>query len=511
VPGTVKAVDPRTGEPGAAYPEATPAEVDVAVRAAAEAARSPELADLGRRADLLERIAARLRAAEDELVELCGAETGLPEPRRRAELARTCFQLDAFARVVRSADHVDAIIDHADPDAKPIPKPDVRRMLVPVGPVAVFGASNFPFAFSTAGGDTASALAAGCPVVVKGHPAHPGTSTRVADEVTAAVADAGLPAGTFAHLLAADHEVAGALVEHPALAAVASTGSERAGRALMDRAAARPAPIPVFAEMGSLNPVVVTEAALGARGDAIVVALTSSIADFGGQMCTKPGLVLVPEGDRGEAFIDELADALGARDPEVLLNEGILAGLEAGLAALEAAPGVERRTGVAEPDGPGFRASPVVFAAAASDLGVVDALGVEHFGPAVVVLRYGDLDDAAAALGRIGGQLTATVHAEPSEHDALGPVLEAGVRAAGRVLFDGVPTGVAVTYAMQHGGPYPASSGPAHTSVGMTAIRRFLRPVAYQNAPDALLPPALQESNPLGIARRVDGVLEPPA
>jgi acyl-CoA reductase-like NAD-dependent aldehyde dehydrogenase len=503
---TIKAVDPRTGEEGAVFPEATPADVDAAVRAAAAAAHDPALADRGRRAAALRGAADRLRAREDELVELVGAETGLPEARVRGELARTCGQLAAFAALVEKGEYVEAILDAPDPDAQPVPRPDIRRMLVPIGPVAVFGASNFPLAFSTAGGDTAAALAAGCPVVVKGHPSHPGTGTLVAGELAAAVTDAGLPAGTFAHVLGAANAIGEALVDHPALRAVAFTGSLRGGRALMDRAAARPAPIPVYAEMGSLNPVVLTSGAVAARGEAIAAALTRSVSDFGGQLCTKPGLVLVPDDDAGAAFTTTLVGELDARAPEVLLNAGIAAGLRTGLGALDGAPGVERLTSD-EPaaDGGGFRVRPSAYRAPAAALGDVAALAEEHFGPAVVVLTYTSLDEAADALERAGGQLTATVHAEPAEHAELHPLVAAAARVAGRVVFDGVPTGVAVTYGMQHGGPYPASSAEGTTSVGMTALRRFLRPVAYQDAPQELLPEALRDGNPLGIPRRQDG------
>jgi acyl-CoA reductase-like NAD-dependent aldehyde dehydrogenase len=502
---TIKAVDPRTGEEGAVYDEATLADVDAAARAAAAAAPDPALADRGRRSAALRGAAARLRAREDELVALVGAETGLPEPRVRGELARTCGQLDAFAALVDRGEYVEAILDAPDPDAKPVPRPDIRRMLVPIGPVAVFGASNFPLAFSTAGGDTAAALAAGCPVVVKGHPAHPGTGTLVAGELAAAVTDAGLPAGTFAHVLGAANAIGEALVDHPAIRAVAFTGSLRGGRALMDRAAARPAPIPVYAEMGSLNPVVLTSGALAARGDAIAAALTRSVSDFGGQLCTKPGLVLVPDDDAGAAFTTTLVGELAARAPEVLLNAGIAAGLRTGLDALDGAPGVERLTDDDDGGAAGFRARPAAYRAPAAALGDVAALAEEHFGPAVVLLTYTSLDEAAGALERAGGQLTATVHAEPAEHAALAPLVAAAARVAGRVVFDGVPTGVAVTYGMQHGGPYPASSAEGTTSVGMTAVRRFLRPVAYQDAPQELLPEALRDGNPLRIPRRQDG------
>jgi NADP-dependent aldehyde dehydrogenase len=504
---TIKAIDPRTGAAGAEYPEATRADVDAAVAAAMQAATHPALADASRRAALLRGIAQGLQQREDEVVALAGAESGLPPVRLHGELGRTAGQLTAFAAVLDRGEHLEPIIDTADDRATP-PRPDLRRTTIPIGPVAVFGASNFPLAFSTAGGDTASALAAGCPVVVKGHPAHPGTSTLVAGVIEQAVEEAGLPEGTFGHVLAASHEIGAALVDHPGIRAVAFTGSGRGGRALMDRAAARPVPIPVFAEMGSLNPVVVTEAAIAARCDQIVAALTGAIANFGGQLCTKPGLVLVPEGDAGEAFTRALTAAIDERQPEVLLAEPILAGLSRGLEALEAAPEVRRlssaRNGAAE----GFRARPAVYRAGAADLGRVAAVGEEHFGPAAIVLTYTSIGEAAEALTRAGGQLTATVHAQPQEHVELAPLVEAAARVAGRIVFDGVPTGVAVTWGMHHGGPYPAASdGGAHTSVGMTALRRFRRPVVYQDAPQALLPPELRDGNPMNITRRVDGEL----
>jgi acyl-CoA reductase-like NAD-dependent aldehyde dehydrogenase len=502
----IKAVDPRTGEAVASYEEATLADVETAVAAATAAATDPALADAGRRAALLRGAASRLRARGEEIVALAGRETGLPPGRLNGELARTTGQLEAFADVIERGDHLDAILDSPDPSATP-PRPDLRRTVHPLGPVAVFGASNFPLAFSTAGGDTASALAAGCPVVVKGHPAHPGTSTLVAEELSAAVADAGLPSGTFGHVLAAAHEVGGALVDHPDIAAVAFTGSHRGGRALMDRAAARPVPIPVYAEMGSLNPVVVTEAAIAQRGAAIAEALVGAVANFGGQLCTKPGLVLVPEGGAGETFTTTLAEALGARDPEVLLAQSIDDGLRAGLASLDEA-GVTRLTPAGDAADAGFHARPVVHRARAADLGTIAPIGEEHFGPATIVLTYTSIEEATAALLRAGGQLSATLHAQPDDHAALQPLVDAAARVAGRIVFDGVPTGVAVSWGMTHGGPYPAASdGGRDTSVGMTALRRFLRPVTYQDAPQALLPPALRDGNPMGIWRRVDGVL----
>jgi acyl-CoA reductase-like NAD-dependent aldehyde dehydrogenase len=407
--------------------------------------------------------------------------------------------------VIDAGDYVEAIIDTPDPGAVPIPRPDVRRMLVPIGPVAVFGASNFPLAFSTAGGDTASALAAGCPVIVKGHPSHPGTSALAARELAAAAADAGLPEGTFSHLLAASVEVAEALVDAPAIAAVGFTGSYAAGRSIADRAAARPQPIPVYAEMGSVNPIVVTEAALGERADAIAEGLTASVSNFGGQLCTKPGVVFLPAGEAGDAFAADVARRLDAVEPTVLLNQRLRDALREAVGRLEELPPVERLSGAGEADGPGFRHQPSAYRAAARDLEAAPELLHEHFGPVVLLLSYGSRDELLAALERVDGQLTASLHAAPGEEvDALIGTLS---QRAGRVVFDGFPTGVAVTHGMHHGGPYPATSAPAHTSVGMTAIRRFLRPVAWQNAPAAVLPPELRDENPLGIWRRVDGEL----
>jgi NADP-dependent aldehyde dehydrogenase len=504
MPATFNAVDPRTGAAGTAYAEAGAEDVDAAV-AAAEAA-FPALGDREPRTALLRGAAARLRAAGDEIVATAEAETGLPESRLRSELERTCGQLEAFAALLAAGDHVEAIIDTPDPSATPIPRPDVRRMLVPLGPVAVFGASNFPLAFSTAGGDTASALAAGCPVVVKGHPSHPGTGELVAREVRAAVAGAGLPDGTFAHLLAAGIEVGEALVDAPAISAVGFTGSTAGGRAVVDRAARRPVPIPVYAEMGSINPIVVTEAALRARGGAIAEGLTGAVANFGGQLCTKPGVVFVPAGAAGDAFARDVAGRLDGTEPAVLLNERLRDALEAATERLAADPAVRGLGGAPAFAGAGFHHQPAAFEAPAAAVAGGSPLLEEHFGPVVVLLRYGGRDELLGALERIEGQLTGTIHAQPEEDAAL-LALVSGVLAAraGRLVYDGFPTGVAVTHGMHHGGPYPAASSALHTSVGMTAVRRWQRPVAWQNAPAAVLPPELRDDNPLGIWRRVDG------
>jgi NADP-dependent aldehyde dehydrogenase len=500
---TFNSVDPRTGEAGPEFREASTDDVRAAVTAATAAV--PALADPEKRVALLRGAAARLRAAGDEIVAVCEAESGLPEARLRSELERTAGQLELFATVIEAGDHVEAIVDTADPDAVPIPRPDIRRMLLALGPVAVFGASNFPLAFSTAGGDTASALAAGCPVVVKGHPSHPGTGELVARELRAAAADAGLPDGTFSHLLASGVEVGEALVDDPGVTAVGFTGSIAGGRAILDRAGRRPVPIPVYAEMGSINPIVVTEAALGARADAIADGLTASISNFGGQLCTKPGVVFVPAGAAGDAFAADVAARLDSIEPTVLLNQRVRDALREAVARLEAHDEVERLAAPRDLDAPGFRHQPGAYRAPAAAVAAGSPLLEEHFGPVVVFLRYGSAGELRAALGELEGQLAAALHAQPEE-DVAELVALMGAR-AGRVLFDGFPTGVAVSHAQHHGGPYPAASTPLHTSVGATAIRRFQRPLAFQNAPASVLPPELRDDNILGIWRRVDGEL----
>jgi len=507
---TLHGVNPRTGEPGPQIPESTADELDAVIAAATQAAGDPRLAEAGRRAAMLRAAAARLRARRAEIVELAGGETGLPAARLDGELERTAVQLEMLGDVVAAGDHLEVIIDPADAGAAPVPRPDVRRMLFPIGPVAVFGASNFPLAFSTAGGDTASALAAGCPVVVKGHPAHPRTGTLVAQLLTEAAAEAGLPEGTFGHVLESGFALAERLVRDDRIEAVAFTGSFRGGRAIAEHAANRARPIPVYAEMGSLNPLIVTEAALRARAAHIADGLAASVSTFGGQLCTKPGIALFPAGAEGDAFCELMGDRLGAAAPQVLLTKAIADGFAAGLAAVDAAPGVTRvgqRTGNGDGSEIFAAAAPTAYRADAAALSAA-ALRDEHFGPAIILVAYSDASELLEALGSLGGQLAISIHSEPADADWVRSILPACVAQAGRIVFDGFSTGVSVCWAMMHGGPYPASSDAAATSVGMTAIQRFLRPVAFQNAPDALLPAALRDDNPLGVRRRVDGVLD---
>ncbi|HUH08185.1 MAG TPA: aldehyde dehydrogenase (NADP(+)) [Egibacteraceae bacterium] len=496
------AFDPRTGDPGElAFPEATPAEVAQAADAAAEALDVLRAWPAARIAGLLRAIAAHLEDVGDALIHLADSETALGPERLAGERARTCAQLRAFASVVEDGWHHEAIIDHRDPQATP-PRPDLRRMQTPIGPVAVFGASNFPLAFSVPGGDTASALAAGCPGVAKGHPSHPGTSELCARVILAAAEDVAAPSGVFSLVHGRGHEVGQSLVLAPQIRAVGFTGSYRAGRALFDLGAGRQDPIPVYAEMGSVNPVIVTRRALAARGEQIAEGFVASMTAGAGQFCTKPGIVFAPEGDEGLEFVGHVARLLRSAELGPMLNEAIWQGLGEQLAATAGIPGVETVVWGAR-GAQGFRIAPSLFKADAKAFVDHPQLRAEHFGPSALVVTVPDgaLSDT---ISQLDGGLTATVHAEDDEADLadLRRLLEAK---AGRLVWNGFPTGAAVTFAQHHGGPYPATTAPAHTSVGATAIRRFQRPIAYQDFPDSRLPAELRESNPLNIPRLVDG------
>ncbi|NJQ02122.1 aldehyde dehydrogenase (NADP(+)) [Streptomyces zingiberis] len=525
----VWSVDPRTGKRREEVAtEATPAEVDQAVRAA-HAAR-PALADRAVRAAFLRTAADLLDEAGERVVEASDAETALGPGRLTGELARTTYQLRAFADLVDEGAFLGVMIDRPDPDLKPIPRPDLRRYKVPIGVVAVYAASNFPLAFSVPGGDTASALAAGCPVVVKAHPDHPATSELCASVLRRAAERHGLPPGVVGLVHGFDAGVE--LVRHPLVAAAGFTGSVRGGRALFDAAAARPVPIPFHGELGSLNPVVVTEAAAEERAAEIGSGLAGSMTLGTGQFCVKPGLVLAPAGEAGDRLLDALTDAVSATDPGVLLDSRMRDNFVAG---------VRERLGLPEVESPvtpggsgelavsaGFLTVPAARLAEeggkAGDGGTGgdggnggdggeghELLLEECFGPVTVVARYTGEDEVLAVLDRLPGNLTATVHVgerEAAEEDGTGARLLAGLTPlAGRLLVNGWPTGVAVAPAQHHGGPYPATTSTS-TSVGATAVERWLRPVAYQNTPPALLPPELRDDNPLGLPRLVDGAPE---
>lgn len=480
----------------------TTTEVDSAVRAAAVAFRTSATSSPADRARWLRAIADRLDAATGELVALAAAETGLADARLTGEVARTTNQLRMFAEVVEEGSYVEAVIDHAVSSAVP-PRPDLRRLLRPVGPVAVFAASNFPFAFSVAGGDTASALAVGAPVVVKAHSGHPRLSARTAELVVDALRAAGAPEGFFALVGASgdgsSRAVGIELIEHPLISAASFTGSVAGGRALADRAAARPEPIPFFGELGSVNPVVVTAAADAARGEALAAGLAASFQGSAGQLCTKPGLVFVPRASALEAALPAHVGAAQHR----LLTDAIDHGFRVGVDRLAAVPGVGLLVG-----GGADSPAPAVYTVELDDfVAHREVLGAEVFGPVTLLVRYDTPETLLAALTGLEGSLTATIHSGPD--DDLATLLEVLGARSGRLLFSGWPTGVAVTWSQHHGGPWPATTSQ-HTSVGATAVRRFQRPIAYQDAPEAVLPAELRDGNPLGIPRRVDGVLRLP-
>ncbi|SAL65285.1 fatty aldehyde dehydrogenase [Caballeronia peredens] len=486
---------------------------------AAEVARACELADaafddyrhapLETRAQFLEAIADNIIALGDTLIERAMAESALPKARLEGERARTVGQLRLFASLVREGRWLCATLDSAQPDRKPLPRSDLRLQKIPLGPVVVFGASNFPLAFSVAGGDTASALAAGCPVIVKSHPAHLGTSELVGRAVQKAVADSGLPEGVFSLIVGAGNAIGEALVAHPAVQAVGFTGSRRGGLALVDIAAKRPVPIPVFAEMSSVNPVFALPGALAARGDTLASGYIDSVTLGVGQFCTNPGLVIGLEEADLDDFIDNAAAALEKKDVQTMLTAGI---------ASAYADGVRQRDGAAKRIATGKKgakgetsggALPALYRVSAEEFLARPQLAEEIFGPTSVIVVCRDEDEMIAVARSLEGQLTATLLMEPDDVELarrLLPVLE---RKVGRILANGFPTGVEVSYAMVHGGPYPATSDSRSTSVGAMAIERFLRPVCYQDLPAALLPEALADDNPLLLWRLRDGQLGP--
>jgi NADP-dependent aldehyde dehydrogenase len=504
----VWSVDPRTGRNREhVADEATAEEIDQAVRRANAAV--PALADRAVRSAFLRTAADLLDEAGEHVIEAADAETALGPTRLTGELARTTAQLRAFAEVVDEGSFLDVRIDHADAGRTP-PWPDLRRYKLPLGVAAVYAASNFPLAFSVPGGDTASALAAGCPVVVKGHPDHPATSELCASVIRRAAAQHGLPEDVLTLVHGFDAGIA--LVKHPLVAAAGFTGSVRGGRALYDAAAARPAPIPFHGELGSLNPVVVTEEAAAERAEEIGAGLAGSMSSGVGQFCTKPGFVLAPAGEAGDRLLTSLTAAVSETEHGVMLDHRMRDAFLAGIGQRTALPGVTA------PVTPGAGSEHTVsagFLSVPAELltkdGEHDLLLEECFGPVTVVARYASRDEIGAVLERLPGNLTATLHLSRGEGEGTTPggseLLSALTPLAGRILVNGWPTGVAVADAQQHGGPYPATTSTS-TSVGATAIERWLRPVAYQSTPEALLPPELADGNPLSLPRHVDGVRE---
>lgn len=439
----------------------------------------------GERAAFLDAIADEIEARADAITVIGSQETGLPEARLQGERGRTTGQMRLFADHIRKGDYLDRRHDVALPDRKPLPRPDIRLMERPVGPVAVFGASNFPLAFSTAGGDTAAALAAGCPVVVKGHPAHPGTGEIMAEAILAAIEKTGMPKGVFSLIQGDGREVGAALVRHPLIKAVGFTGSLAGGRALFDLCAARPEPIPFFGELGSVNPMFLLPGAMAARADEIGTGWAASLTMGAGQFCTNPGIAVAIDGPDADRFTEAARAGLEKTGVQVMLSDGIARAYRDGKQRFEARNAV---TPVLVTDSAGREARPNLYETTGEAYLQDHALGEEVFGPLGLIVRVGSVDEMIALAKGFEGQLTATLHLDPGDAEIarrLLPVLE---RKAGRVLANGFPTGVEVCDAMVHGGPYPASTNFGATSVGTLSIRRFLRPVSYQNIPEDVLP-----------------------
>jgi NADP-dependent aldehyde dehydrogenase len=500
------ASNPTTGQRlQPAFIPATPEEVDLSARLAAEAFGVYRRVSGRDRGAFLRTIAAKIESIAEDVIERAGQETALPRARLQAETARTCGQLRLFAQVAEEGSWVNARVDRADLNRKPAPKPDIRSMLRPLGPVVVFGASNFPLAFSVAGGDTASALAGGNPVIVKAHAAHPGTSELVGRAVQESVRECGLPEGVFSLLFGSGSRVGTALMKHPLVKAGGFTGSRTAGRILMDVAAARPEPIPFYAEMSSTNPVFILPRALRERAGDIAAGLHTSFTLGAGQFCTKPGMVFLPQGSDAAAFAGKLRQFVAESAPFHLLTKTIHSSYDSAIAQrkTEAAVKLIAEGPQAAADA-GFAVSSALFETdAAAFLG--SDLEAEIFGPTTLLVQHSGRDQVLAIARSLEGHLTATIHGTEQDLQEFADLIAILETKVGRLVFNGFPTGVEVTHAMVHGGPYPSTSDGRSTSVGSQAIFRFTRLVCYQGFPDSALPDELKDANPLGIWRMIDG------
>lgn len=503
---TFRAHDPRRSEAiEPEFHEATQDEINQALELADAAAIALRQINSEHIVDFLMSIREEIAAFGDALIERAVEETALDESRLKGERERTLNQIKLFADLVREGSWVDARIDTALPDRKPLPRPDIRRMLQPIGPVAVFGASNFPLAFSVAGGDTVSALAARNPVVVKAHPAHPGTSELVATAIQRAAQANAMPKGTFSMLHGKAPEVSIALVTHPKARAVGFTGSQRAGRALFDAAARRPNPIPVYAEMGSVNPVFVLPDSIKNRSTDIAGGLFRSVTLGVGQFCTCPGLVFGIDGDGFHSFQQELVQAFEQASPGTMLNPAIAKGYADNLQRALKLKGVDAHLSARESDSHRTEGQPGVLVTDSMTWLENPALHEEIFGPATVVVRCGSESELLKAARELEGSLTAAIHGTAEELSRYSELIDVLSRKAGRLIFNGYPTGVEVGHAIHHGGPYPATTDEKFTSVGTAAIYRFARPICYQGFPESSLPLELQNSNSRGIWRLIDG------
>jgi alpha-ketoglutaric semialdehyde dehydrogenase len=503
--GAFFGLDAATGEPlEGSFGGATIADLEDAAALAWQAFGIYRQASLHLRSRFLSKIADEIAELGEDLISRCMAETGLPRARVESERARTVGQLRLFAAVVRDGSFLEARIDPGLPDRKPSPRPDLRLMKAPLGPVAVFGASNFPLAFSVAGGDTSSALAAGCPVIVKAHSAHPGTSELVGLAVQRAVRACDLPEGVFSLMYDSGNDISQALVAHPKIRAVGFTGSRSGGIAFMKIAAGRNQPIPVYAEMSSINPVILFPVALARRGAAIGRAFVSSLTLGAGQFCTGPGLILAEQGNGLEEFIRGATDALSGMPAATMLTDSIRKSYCAAVEQRTACPGVELLAKGLPASG--RAAQSFVFSTDAKTFLASVYLQDEIFGAASLVVRCSDQDELAKVVQSLEGQLTIAIHIDPEDYDSARKMLPALEGLAGRILVNGFSTGVEVAHAMVHGGPYPATSDGRSTSVGSLAIERFLRPICYQDTPDDLLPQTLRDQNPESIRRMEDGI-----
>ncbi len=503
-----RAVDPaRDKDLDPEFFEVTGSDIECAFESADQAFAELRRFYPDRTASFLEKVGEEIVGLGDELIRRTTAETGLSENRLLSERGRTVGQLRMFAQVVREGSWVEAIIDHAELEREPIPKPDVRRMLIPIGPVIVFGASNFPLAFSVAGGDTASALAAGNPVIVKAHPAHPGASEMVARAIVAAAEKTGMPEGIFSLLQGPSHELSLELVRHRSAAAIAFTGSLQGGRAIFDAATQRSKPIPVFAEMGSVNPVFVLPSALRKSVEEFAVGLHKSVTLGVGQFCTCPGLVIGQNDEALETFLARLEELTRAAAPATMLHRGILKGYEAGVEQLQKISGVEIHQSEIAAEENGTQAQPAVAVADSTTFLQNEVLSHEVFGPSTVIVRCNSREEMLSVAQNLEGNLTATIYGTGDDLESHSDLVDLLKTKVGRLIFNGFPTGVEVCAAMQHGGPYPATTDSRATSVGSAAIKRFARPVCFQNFPQGALPVELRDENERGIWRMVDNEL----
>lgn len=484
------------------YSDSTAEEINLVMNAAKSAASTMRKLSLSERAALMNAIADGLENSGDALIQVAMAETNLPDARLRGERGRTIFQLRSYAKACAKGDWLEARIDTAIPDKVPA-KPDIRKMLVPIGPVVVFGSSNFPFAYSTAGGDTATAFAAGCPVVVKAHPAHPQTGEIVANIIHAAVASCGLPAGVFGHVYGASFEVGKQLVMHPYTKAVGFTGSYSGGRALFNMAAQREEPIPVFAEMGSVNPVFLLSEKLAADPASIATQYAGSITLGVGQFCTNPGLIVGLKSDALDSFIQSLGEQIGNMAPGTMLHPGIAKAYLSKRAEALSQQGV-RLIAAPTTEANSDQGTPTIAATTGEEFLKNKMLHHEVFGPYSLIIECANEDEMLAVAEQMEGQLTATVMATDNDASNNASLLDAIAEKCGRMILNGVPTGVEVCLSMHHGGPFPSTTDSRFTSVGADAIKRFARPMSFQNFADHLLPIELQNLNPLGIVRTIN-------